>query len=86
MQFDSMQVYVYRSSRKQDTYLYLARKDDFGPIPAPLMEVFGKPQFALEFELTVERTLAQEDPKSVLASLRERGFHLQMPPQNEIPL
>ncbi|ACL74195.1 YcgL domain-containing protein [Thioalkalivibrio sulfidiphilus] len=81
-----MQVYVYKSRRKPDTYIYLARKDDFEVIPAPLKQVFGTPEFTLEFELTPERTLAQEDPESVLASLRERGFHLQMPPQNERPL
>lgn len=80
-----MQVYVYKSRRKPDTYIYLAKKDDFEVIPAPLQQVFGTPEFALAFELTPERTLAQENPESVLASLRERGFHLQMPPQNETP-
>jgi uncharacterized protein YcgL (UPF0745 family) len=48
--------------------------------------VFGTPEFALEFELTPERRLAREDPRQVLANLHERGFHLQMPPQNERPL
>jgi len=81
-----MHCYVYRSSRKLDTYLYLPRKDDFEDIPVALMQVFGTPEFALEFELTPERTLAQENPEEVLNNLKDRGFHLQMPPENREPL
>jgi uncharacterized protein len=80
-----MRVYVYRSSRRRDTYVYLARKDAFEMIPEPLMQVFGTPCLALEFDLTPGRTLAQEDPEAVRVSLRERGFHLQMPADNERP-
>jgi uncharacterized protein len=81
-----MHCFVYRSSRKLDTYLYLPRKDDFEDIPEPLMQVFGKPEFALEFELTPKRSLAQEDPEEVIKNLKDRGFHLQMPPENQDPL
>jgi uncharacterized protein YcgL (UPF0745 family) len=81
-----MHCFVYRSSRKLDTYLYLPRKDDFEDIPEALMQVFGKPEFALEFELTPERSLAQEDPEEVIKNLKDRGFHLQMPPENQDPL
>lgn len=81
-----MQCFVYRSSRKADTYVYLPRRDDFSDIPEELMRILGRLEFALEFELTPERKLAQEDPEQVLRSLQERGFHLQMPPQNETPL
>jgi len=57
-----MQCYVYRSSRKPDTYIYLPEKDAFDDIPEALMRVFGEPEFALEFELTPDRSLAQENP------------------------
>lgn len=77
-----MRCYVYRSSRKADTYLYVAAKDDFSRVPEGLLGVFGTPQFALEFELTSERRLAQEDPVQVLENLQTRGFHLQMPPND----
>lgn len=81
-----MQCYVYRSSRKLDTYLYLPEKDAFEDVPEALMQVFGQPEFALEFELTPDRSLAQEDPVEILSNLEERGFHLQMPPENQDPL
>ncbi|MBK1672142.1 hypothetical protein CKO35_02265 [Ectothiorhodospira shaposhnikovii] len=81
-----MPCYVYRSSRKQDTYLYLPKKDDFSSLPKTLLDVFGGPVFALEFELTPERRLAREDAAQVMANLKSRGFHLQMPAENEAPV
>lgn len=78
-----MRCFVYRSGRKQDTYLYLPRADDFSDVPDALMQVFGKPETALDFELTSNATLASEDPKQVLSNIEEQGFHLQMPPANK---
>lgn len=78
-----MRCFVYRSSRREETYLYLPKADDFSEVPPSLMEVFGVPELALEFELTPERNLAKEDALSVLKNLEERGFHLQMPPESE---
>lgn len=75
-----MQVYVYRSPLRADTYLYLKEKDGFDELPEELMKLFGEPVFALEFEFTPERKLAQEDPAKVRANLESQGFHLQMPP------
>ncbi|ANB01632.1 YcgL domain-containing protein [Ectothiorhodospira sp. BSL-9] len=80
-----MQCYVYRSPRRQDTYVYLPAKDDFSNIPQALLNVFGKPEFALELVLSPDRRLAREDPMQVLANLKNQGFHLQMPPENDRP-
>lgn len=78
-----MRCYVYRSPMRKETYLYLAVEGDFTAIPDALMDLFGPPELALEFDLTEDRRLAKEDARDVLQNLRERGFHLQMPPQNE---
>lgn len=78
-----MRCYVYRSPMRKETYLYLAVEGDFTAIPDALMDLFGPPELALEFDLTEDRSLAKEDARDVLQNLRERGFHLQMPPQNE---
>jgi uncharacterized protein YcgL (UPF0745 family) len=67
-------------------YLYLDERDDFSKVPDALMSVFGAPEFALEFELSMTRKLAKEDPVEVMRNLESRGFHLQMPPQNEQPI
>lgn len=79
-----MKCYVYRSRRRADTYLYLPRADDFSAVPDALLEMFGKAELALEFELTPQRRLAQANARQVIDSLREKGFYLQMPPANRM--
>lgn len=78
-----MKCYVYRSRRRADTYLYLPSADDFSAVPDALIRLFGEAELALEFELGPQRRLAQAEPVQVMASLREQGFYLQMPPVND---
>jgi len=76
-----MQCSIYKSRRKQDTYLYLAIKDDFSLLPDPLLKLLGEPVHVMDLELHPERRLAQEDTAEVLRNLQQRGWHLQMPRQ-----
>jgi uncharacterized protein YcgL (UPF0745 family) len=75
-----MQAHVYKSLKRADTYVYLAARDDFARLPAPLRAQLGPLQFVLEVALTPERTLAREDVAAVRGNLALRGFHLQVPP------
>ena len=81
-----MKCFVYKSNRKADSYIYLNQKDDFEKIPEQLLQLFGKPEFALEFELAEDRKLALADAKQVIQSLSEQGYYLQMPPKNNLPI
>ena len=78
-----MRCTVYKSLKKQDTYLYMASKDDFSKVPESLMKLLGAPVHVMDLELSPERKLAQEDVAEVLRNLEERGWHLQMPGQEE---
>ena len=80
-----MKCFVYKSLKKQDTYLYLSQKDKFHKIPDQLLHLFGKPEFAFEFDLTENRKLAVADAKQVITSLNAQGYYLQIPPQNNLP-
>ena len=75
-----MLAHVYKSLKKADTYLYLAKRDDFAGLPEPLRAQLGKQQFVLEVDLAPGRTLARENPDVVRENLATRGFHLQFPP------
>ena len=77
-----MLCHIYRSSRKIDTYLYLAEKDDFSSIPEGLLAVFGQPEFSFSFDLQQDRKLARENTEEVLKNLDEQGYHLQL--QNDV--
>ena len=47
-----MQAYVYKSSRKDDTYVFLAARDDFSRVPEAVRLPLGTLQFVLELVLT----------------------------------
>ena len=81
-----MQAYVYKSLRKADTYVYLAKRDDFARLPEPLRGQLGALEFVLAVALTPERKLAREDAAVVREYLVARGFHLQFPPSVEDPM
>ena len=38
---------IYRSSKRDQTYLYVEKKDDFSRVPEELMKGFGQPQLAI---------------------------------------
>ena len=77
-----MNAYIYKSTRKDELYLYLSKKDDFSDVPQALYDSMGKePIFVMEVELSSERQLAREDVNTVMKSLETQGFHVQMPPQ-----
>lgn len=75
-----MHVFVYKSLKKADTYLYLGKRDDFMRLPEALRAQLGGLQHVLDVELTPGRKLAREDADVVRQNVALRGFHLQLPP------
>ncbi|MDO6694681.1 YcgL domain-containing protein [Aliiglaciecola sp. 3_MG-2023] len=78
-----MLVYVYKSNKKQQTYLYVLQKDNFDDVPKPLMETFGPPSFVMILALQKRQKLAQVDIHKLTTELNSKGFYLQLPPPNE---
>jgi uncharacterized protein YcgL (UPF0745 family) len=73
-----MQCYIYKSSKKQNLYLYIQNKDNFSSVPEALFNSLGKLELIIELDLTPERKLAKEDPVKVIASLNQKGYFLQL--------
>ena len=80
-----MECFVYRSSRKADTYLYLPARDEFSELPEGLLQLFGKPVFSFSFDLTPDRKLVRENAAEVFDNLADQGFHLQIAAENKEP-
>ena len=78
-----MQVFVYRSRRQADTYVYLRERDAFTCLPDALSARLAPFDFALEFELTPGRRLARGDADLVRSNLLGQGYHLQLPPPQD---
>ncbi|KGK10729.1 YcgL domain-containing protein [Vibrio navarrensis] len=70
---------IYKSSKKEGTYLYIPKKDDFSKVPEQLMAMFGKPLPVMTINLQ-GRTLALVSVEKVRESLINDGFFLQLPP------
>ena len=75
-----IQCTIYKSSRKPDTYLYVASADDFSRVPAALLEMLGPLEWVMTLDLHAQRPLARADVAQVMAQLRRQGYFLQMPP------
>ncbi|MGQ5289994.1 YcgL domain-containing protein [Pectobacterium actinidiae] len=74
---------IYRSVKRDQTYLYVEKKDDFSRVPEELMKSFGTPQLAMVLPLDGRKKLANADIEKVKLALQEQGFYLQVPPPVE---
>ena len=70
---------VFVSSKVADMYLYVQKSEGLSRVPEPLLERFGKPKPAMVLLLTPERKLANADIDKVLEGIRDKGFYLQLP-------
>ena len=84
---DTLPCHVYRSLRKDGLYLFVLEEDDFECVPENVMQHVGKLEKAMALDLYPGRRLARGSADEVIANLKERGFHIQIPPQDEkLPL
>ena len=76
-------VQVFRSSKKDDMYIYVAKEDGLAVVPEELMSRFGKGIPAMVLLLNKDKKLARTDGEKVLAAINEQGFYLQLPPAKD---
>ena len=74
---------IYKSSKKQFTYLFVNKRDDFSSVPEALMSTFGKPTLVTVLNLASKDKLAMADIEKVRENLTNNGFYLQLPPPQE---
>lgn len=79
-----MPCFVYASTRKPDSYVWLARRDAFDVLPESLVLLLGELRFVMEVQLDEQRKLPVEDTMQVLDHLRTQGWHLQLPPHEAL--
>lgn len=78
---------IFRCAKKPEMYLYVPFAQDeqklLGELPAGLLQLTGRLSRVMELELTPMRKLARAQAQEVISSLQNKGYYLQMPP-NEI--
>jgi uncharacterized protein YcgL (UPF0745 family) len=75
-----VKVWIYKSSQRAETYLYLPVQDDFHGVPPELLKAMGRLELVMELDLHEKRTLARANVENVMASISEQGYYLQLPP------
>ncbi|MEZ7818898.1 MAG: hypothetical protein ACI883_001546 [Candidatus Azotimanducaceae bacterium] len=81
-----IQVKIFRSSKKMDTYIYLPVDAEFDELPEALRKQLGRTVFVMELSLTTSLKLALFDATTVMQGIAKDGFFLQFPPPNLSPV
>jgi len=76
----SLHCCVYKSLRKEKTFLFVLKENDFSSVPESLLKALGKIEKLIDLELTPERQMARGKASHIINDLLEKGFHLQLPP------
>ena len=74
---------VYKTSSKDEMYLYVAQQDGLSKIPEQLAEIFTRPEKAMTLILSPEKSLGRANTQDVMSAINDQGFYLQMPPARE---
>ncbi len=74
---------IFKSSKKEETYLFVERGKELTEVPDALRDVFGTPVHVMDMLLTPAKKFAQTDAETVLEAIEEQGYHLQLPPPKE---
>lgn len=76
-------VEVFRSSKRDEMYLYVEKSAGLKEVPEELMSRFGKGISAMTMLLTKDKKLARDNAEEIIKAIREKGFYLQLPPAKE---
>jgi uncharacterized protein YcgL (UPF0745 family) len=71
---------VYKSIKKSQTYLFIAKRDDFSSVPDALLTQFGPPQLVSILNILEKTKLAMADSEKVCSAIIKNGYYLQLPP------
>jgi len=70
---------VYKSLKKDETYVFIPTTTPLSELPEELLKVLGETELVMTLKLTPEKKMARGTAAEVLKSIEQQGFHLQMP-------
>ncbi len=73
-------VWIYKGSRRAETYLYVPEENNFQRVPKELLDALGTLELVMNLELDERRRLARVDAKDILMSVSQVGYFLQLAP------
>ena len=76
----SIMVWIYKGSRRAETYLYVPGENDFERVPNDLLDALGALELVMEIEIDEQRKLARVDTGEVIRKVLDAGYFLQLAP------
>ena len=76
-----IEVEIFKTARRPDTFLFLPEGLPSGEWPDGLEEVFMPAEKVLSLTLTADQPLAAQSATRVIAEIAAKGYFLQLPPQ-----
>lgn len=75
-----LKVWIYKGSRRAETYVYLPEENNFERLPKELLQAMGTLELVMKLEIDEQRRLARVDARDVIKSVLKAGYFLQLPP------
>ena len=72
---------IFKGSKKEETYLYVARDEGVALVPLELLDRLGELELVTTIMLDRTRKLARADACRVISDIHEKGFYLQLSPK-----
>lgn len=79
-----MECTVYKSLKKDETYVFIPTTTALSDLPDELIKVLGQTERVITLKLTPEKKMARGTGAEVMKSIEKQGFHLQMPEKPHI--
>ena len=76
--------FVYRSGKREDTYLFLPLGQKFDDLDDALRAAFGEPVPVMKLDVDEDTRLAQANARQVLKAFEDQGYYLQLPPRESV--
>lgn len=73
-------VWIYKGTRRAETYLYVPEENDFQRVPQDLLDALGTLELVMELELDEGRRLARVDAIEIMKGVSRVGYFLQLAP------
>ena len=81
-----MECFVYRSTKKSETYIYMQDENKLEELPDSLDRLLGKLEFVMKVDLSARSQLANAEIEDVKEQVIKQGFYIQLPRELHVPV
>jgi len=86
MSSNKLECAVYKSQKKDETYIFIPTKTPLSELPDELLKVIGQAEMVMTLLLTPDKKMARGTAKEIMKAIDEQGFYLQLPIKAEIDM